>query len=142
MVNVLRSQPLDLVEYAAHCFAELLENRDRARDDTTAIMVIPAQDEDLTTTGSENDEMIDESEGNDGLVCFLVICRCWIYFFAWNFWLNVQIFFSNFKKFKIVVVCKNLHNSLNFSVTVTKMANIFSVIPKKSFGQWPKKKLG
>jgi len=68
VVNVLRHQPLDLVEFAAHYFAELLENRDQTRESIAGIMGIPAQDEEQFGA-SENDDMMDESEGTSCNVC-------------------------------------------------------------------------
>ena len=67
MVNVLRHQPLDLVEFAAHYFSDLLENRDQTRDNIAGIMGVPAQDEDQLGT-SDNDDLMDESEGESFII--------------------------------------------------------------------------
>jgi len=58
VVNVLRHQPSDLVEFAAQYFAELLENRDRAR----GVDTMGNQDEDMVA--SDYDDYMDEAEGS------------------------------------------------------------------------------
>ena len=70
-MNVLRHQPLDLVEFAAHYFSDLLENRDLAKEGPSGMMGIPSEPEEHGH-GSEDDYM-DEMEGKI-LTCFSLVC--------------------------------------------------------------------
>ena len=63
MVNVLRHQPLDLVEFAAQYFSDLLENRDQTKELPTGEMVITVNEGGSNPQHSDDDEQMDDAEG-------------------------------------------------------------------------------
>ena len=61
MVCVLRTQPNDLVEFAAQYFAELLESRPSNNNDNCSMGI--TNDEHMDESMSDNDDYMDEAEG-------------------------------------------------------------------------------
>ena len=61
VVCVLRTQPNDLVEFAAQYFAELLESRPSNNNDNCSMGI--TNDEHMDESMSDNDDYMDEAEG-------------------------------------------------------------------------------
>lgn len=108
VVNVLRHQPSDLIEFAAQYFSELLDNRVDQRGGNVMDRDVG---EEAMVTGSDNDDFMDEAEGRYIFFYFFRISykRFCFMFQKWHLWQDEQM------QADANLVCLYMH-SKNFAI--------------------------